>query len=104
MPLHRKFDYREHPSSKPMPFIMRLAVKPSKGDALLFFSLHLNGTTDEMSLHGSCPVIEREKWSATKWIHVRSYGRKMTEYMDCTDEDVDCAQWACKGECQKNPP
>ncbi|KAJ8425370.1 hypothetical protein Cgig2_003648 [Carnegiea gigantea] len=51
------------------------AVKPSKGDALLFFSLHLNGTTDEMSLHGSCPVIEGEKWSATKWIHVRSYGR-----------------------------
>ncbi|KAJ8425374.1 hypothetical protein Cgig2_003652 [Carnegiea gigantea] len=79
------------------------AVKPSKGDALLFFSLHLNGTTDETSLHGSCPVIEGEKWAATKWIHVRSYGRSMTEDMDCTDEDVDCARWAREGECQKNP-
>lgn len=79
------------------------AVKPSKGDALLFFSLHLNGTTDETSLHGSCPVIEGEKWAATKWIHVRSYSRSMTEDMDCIDEDVDCAHWAREGECQKNP-
>ncbi|KAE9617999.1 putative procollagen-proline 4-dioxygenase [Lupinus albus] len=47
------------------------AVKPKKGDALLFFSLHLNATTDIMSLHQSCPVIQGEKWSATKWIHVR---------------------------------
>jgi len=47
------------------------AVKPEKGDALLFFSLHLDATTDAKSLHGSCPVIEGEKWSATKWIHVR---------------------------------
>ncbi|KAK3145766.1 hypothetical protein QOZ80_3BG0257140 [Eleusine coracana subsp. coracana] len=35
-----------------------LAVKPRKGDALLFFGLHLNATTDPSSLHGSCPVIE----------------------------------------------
>ncbi|RLN16649.1 hypothetical protein C2845_PM02G36500 [Panicum miliaceum] len=40
------------------------AVKPVKGDALLFFSLHPNATTDTKSLHGSCPVIEGEKWSA----------------------------------------
>ncbi|KAJ8775229.1 hypothetical protein K2173_020233 [Erythroxylum novogranatense] len=48
------------------------AVKPRKGDALLFFSLHPNATIDERSLHGSCPVIEGEKWSATKWIHISS--------------------------------
>ncbi|OIW07594.1 hypothetical protein TanjilG_28407 [Lupinus angustifolius] len=46
------------------------AVKPKKGDALLFFSLHPNATTDTRSLHRSCPVIEGEKWSATRWIHV----------------------------------
>ncbi|PWA76411.1 oxoglutarate/iron-dependent oxygenase [Artemisia annua] len=39
------------------------AVKPKKGDGLLFFSLHPNATTDVLSLHGSCPVIEGEKWS-----------------------------------------
>ncbi|KAJ4847061.1 hypothetical protein Tsubulata_039066 [Turnera subulata] len=47
------------------------AVKPEKGDALLFFSLHPNATADPKSVHGSCPVIKGEKWSATKWIHVR---------------------------------
>ncbi|XP_071701860.1 uncharacterized protein [Rutidosis leptorrhynchoides] len=31
-------------------------VKPRKGDALLFFSLHPNGTIDALNLHGSCPV------------------------------------------------
>ncbi|CAI5499188.1 unnamed protein product, partial [Closterium sp. Naga37s-1] len=46
-----------------------LAVKPQKGDALLFYSLHPDGTTDQSSLHASCPVIRGEKWSATKWIH-----------------------------------
>ncbi|KAI3799163.1 hypothetical protein L1987_34453 [Smallanthus sonchifolius] len=52
------------------------AVKPKQGDALLFFSLHPNATIDPLSLHGSCPVIEGEKWLATKWIHVRSFDRK----------------------------
>ncbi|CAI5967289.1 unnamed protein product [Closterium sp. NIES-64] len=46
---------------------------PQKGDALLFYSLHPDGTTDQSSLHASCPVIRGEKWSATKWIHVRSF-------------------------------
>ncbi|XP_039011881.1 probable prolyl 4-hydroxylase 7 [Hibiscus syriacus] len=49
------------------------AVKPRKGDALLFFNLHLDATPDSKSLHGSCPVIKGEKWSATKWIHVESF-------------------------------
>ncbi|KAK7309170.1 hypothetical protein RJT34_05692 [Clitoria ternatea] len=45
-----------------------LRVKPRKGDGLLFHSLFPNGTIDPTSLHGSCPVIEGEKWVATKWI------------------------------------
>ncbi|KAF8378352.1 hypothetical protein HHK36_029691 [Tetracentron sinense] len=81
------------------------AVKPEKGDALLFFSLHPDATTDINSLHGSCPVIEGEKWSATKWIHVRSFDKKEknTASGECTDEDVSCPRWAATGECQKNP-
>jgi prolyl 4-hydroxylase len=75
------------------------AVKPRKGDALLFFSLHPNATTDPASLHGSCPVIEGEKWSATKWIHVRSFERTTS---DCLDDNPNCPVWALKGECEKN--
>ncbi|PON59436.1 Isopenicillin N synthase [Parasponia andersonii] len=81
------------------------AVKPYKGDALLFFSLHPDSTTDSKSLHGSCPVIEGEKWSATKWIHVRNFDKpvKRSGSGECTDENANCSQWAKIGECKKNP-
>ncbi|KAA8548030.1 hypothetical protein F0562_004709 [Nyssa sinensis] len=81
------------------------AVKPKKGDALLFFSLHPDATTDPLSLHGSCPVIEGEKWSATKWIHVRSFEKTMKHSVNsgCVDQDVNCPRWAAAGECKKNP-
>ncbi|XP_054797205.1 probable prolyl 4-hydroxylase 6 isoform X2 [Prosopis cineraria] len=81
------------------------AVKPDKGDALLFFSLHLDATTDPSSLHGSCPVIEGEKWSATKWIHVRDFDKpiKRSDDGECVDENVNCSKWAKVGECEKNP-
>ncbi|KAK3126624.1 hypothetical protein QOZ80_7AG0559490 [Eleusine coracana subsp. coracana] len=72
-----------------------LAVKPVKGDAVLFFSLHPNGVPDPLSLHGSCPVIKGEKWSAPKWIHIRSYERFSTtkETKGCSDMTV------AKGKC-----
>ncbi|KAK6128348.1 hypothetical protein DH2020_037908 [Rehmannia glutinosa] len=84
---------------------MGYAVKPRKGDALLFFSLHPNATTDDSSLHGSCPVIEGEKWSATKWIHVRSFDMPLTQWTvsGCVDENPNCEAWAVRGECEKNP-
>jgi prolyl 4-hydroxylase len=44
-----------------------LAVKPRKGMALLFWSLKPDSKTKDMrSLHGGCPVIRGDKWSATK--------------------------------------
>ncbi|KAL5217386.1 hypothetical protein ABZP36_018070 [Zizania latifolia] len=79
------------------------AVKPVKGNAVLFFSLHLNTTVDERSLHGSCPVIEGEKWSATKWIHVRSFDNRRRFAVKCEDEDGLYPMWAVAGECAKNP-
>lgn len=39
-----------------------LAVKTVRGDALMFYSLKPDGATDTASLHGSCPVIEGDKW------------------------------------------
>ena len=48
-------------------------VKPSKGDALLFYNVLPDGEVDRMSLHASLPVLTGEKWVATKWIREREY-------------------------------
>eukprot|EP00897_Mesotaenium_endlicherianum_P005185 jgi/Mesen1/4695/ME000241S03741 len=79
------------------------SVKPKKGDALLFFSLHPDATPDESSLHSGCPVIEGDKWSATKWIHVGSFDTVQKDPSLCEDDDPRCGEWAAAGECQKNP-
>eukprot|EP00955_Chlamydomonas_euryale_P046353 353404-Chlamydomonas_euryale.AAC.17 len=44
-----------------------LANKPRKGDIVVFWSIRTDGRFEPASLHGSCPVIKGEKWSATKW-------------------------------------
>ncbi|KAI5402109.1 Prolyl 4-hydroxylase 1, variant 3 [Lathyrus oleraceus] len=43
-------------------------VKPIKGNAVLFWSMGLDGKSDSNSVHGGCPVLSGEKWSATKWM------------------------------------
>ncbi|CAA7399694.1 unnamed protein product [Spirodela intermedia] len=50
-----------------------LAVKPKRGDALLFWSMRPDATLDPSSLHGGCPVIQGNKWSSTKWMHLNEY-------------------------------
>uniref|UniRef100_A0A7I4BY86 procollagen-proline 4-dioxygenase n=1 Tax=Physcomitrium patens TaxID=3218 RepID=A0A7I4BY86_PHYPA len=80
-----------------------VAVKPRKGDALLFFSLHPSAVPDESSLHTGCPVIEGEKWSATKWIHVAAFEKPRPKNGACVNEVDSCEEWAAYGECQKNP-
>ncbi|KAG7026278.1 putative prolyl 4-hydroxylase 4 [Cucurbita argyrosperma subsp. argyrosperma] len=80
-----------------------IAVKPKKGDALLFFSLEPNAIPDTRSLHGGCPVLEGEKWSATKWIHVDSFSKNLADVGNCTDLNESCERWAALGECTKNP-
>jgi prolyl 4-hydroxylase len=93
------------------------AVKPRKGDALLFYSLLPDGTKDLASLHGSCPVTKGQKWSATKWIHVNKFVppgevarlRAAREAGGgganggCSDASSNCKAWASTGECSKNP-
>ncbi|KAJ9178438.1 hypothetical protein P3X46_010319 [Hevea brasiliensis] len=49
-----------------------LSVKPIKGDAVLFWSMGLDGQSDPNSLHGGCEVLSGEKWSATKWMRQRT--------------------------------
>ncbi|KAF9600206.1 hypothetical protein IFM89_005030 [Coptis chinensis] len=50
-----------------------LSVKPKMGDALLFWGMRPDATLDPSSLHGGCPVIQGNKWSSTKWLHVSEY-------------------------------
>jgi len=45
-----------------------LKVSPKKGSALYFHYGNGQGQTDRLSLHSSIPVIQGEKWVATKWI------------------------------------
>ncbi|XP_058774573.1 prolyl 4-hydroxylase 1 isoform X1 [Vicia villosa] len=45
-----------------------ICVKPIKGNAVLFWSMGLDGKSDPESVHGGCPVLSGEKWSATKWM------------------------------------
>ncbi|XP_011012534.1 PREDICTED: probable prolyl 4-hydroxylase 4 [Populus euphratica] len=79
-----------------------IAVKPRRGDALLFFSLHPTAVPDISSLHAGCPVIEGEKWSATKWIHVDSSDKNAEAGGKCTDQNESCEGWAALGERTKN--
>ncbi|KAG5554888.1 hypothetical protein RHGRI_012450 [Rhododendron griersonianum] len=77
-----------------------ISVKPRKGDALLFFSLYPNAIPDPSSVLGGCPVIEGEKWLATKWIHDKTLGSAGD---DCIDENENCERWAASGECSRYP-
>ena len=46
-----------------------MQYQPRKGDALLFYSMHPNGTFDKHALHGGCPGgTGHTKRVATKWI------------------------------------
>ncbi|KXZ50174.1 hypothetical protein GPECTOR_17g810 [Gonium pectorale] len=96
-----------------------MAVKPVKGDAVLFWSIRPDGRFEPGSLHGSCPVIRGVKWSATKWIHVGHYamsGERMETVKrviyapppppavpGCTNQNKLCQHWAESGECESNP-
>lgn len=45
-----------------------VAVKPIKGNAVLFYNCLPDGIEDNLTLHGGAPVGKGEKWIATKWI------------------------------------
>ncbi|XP_054821304.1 prolyl 4-hydroxylase 1-like isoform X2 [Prosopis cineraria] len=50
-----------------------ISVKPIKGNAVLFWSMGLNGKSDPKSLHGACEVLSGKKWSAVKWMRERAF-------------------------------
>ncbi|XVE64242.1 hypothetical protein DITRI_Ditri07aG0085600 [Diplodiscus trichospermus] len=82
-------------------------LKPVKGNAILFFTTHLNASPDGSSSHARCPVLEGEMWCATKFFYLRSVTGEKISFdsagNECTDEDSNCPRWAALGECQRNP-
>ncbi|KAJ6334168.1 hypothetical protein OIU78_011137 [Salix suchowensis] len=49
-----------------------MSVKPIKGNAVLFWSMGLDGQSDPSSIHGGCEVQSGVKWSATKWMRQKA--------------------------------
>lgn len=52
---------------------LNLRVHPQKGAALKFSYGSSSGQPDARTLHAGMPVVEGEKWIATKWIRERPY-------------------------------
>lgn len=46
----------------------KLAVKPQKAQAVLFYSQQPDGRLDTASLHGGCPVLKGTKWASNLWV------------------------------------
>lgn len=80
-----------------------LAVKPKVGDAVLFFSFRKGGAPDAASMHASCPTLGGTKWTATKWLHERSFRTGVWTKPECVDAHAECRGWSHSGECKANP-
>ena len=50
-----------------------ISIAPIKGDAVMFFNVLENGSPDPLTQHAGTPVIEGDKWLATRWIHERDW-------------------------------
>lgn len=46
---------------------LNLVVEPIERSAVVWFNHHVNGFSDERTLHTGCPVLLGSKWIATKW-------------------------------------
>jgi prolyl 4-hydroxylase len=51
---------------------LNLNVAPVKGNAV-YFSYFTRGVVEPLTLHGGTPVIQGEKWIATKWMRESTY-------------------------------
>lgn len=81
----------------------RNVLKPSKGNAILFFNLQPNASREKSSSHARCPVLEGQMWCATKYFHTRPLESSDENGSECSDEDDNCPVWAKLGECKSNP-
>lgn len=47
-------------------------------------------------------TLKGVKFSATKWIHVGVFNKRLANKELCKDENPKCPEWAAIGECKKN--
>ena len=52
-----------------------MKVVPTRGKAVLFYSLRPDGAVDPFSLHGSCPIEEGFKWAVNQRVWNEPYHR-----------------------------
>ena len=103
-------------------------VKPSAGDAVMFYGLTPDNLEDIHSLHASCPVLAGTKWSATIWMHVNPFrmavyadqqaaylqdlqddvedivlSKGLVDGMACEDHSEQCRDWVLAGDCLMHP-
>ena len=45
-----------------------VTIWPERGSIAMWWNLVSNGLTDQMTIHGGCPVIVGSKWITNKWI------------------------------------
>ena len=83
----------------------KLAVRPKKGDAVLFFSLSPSGDEMQSSMHGSCDVLWGTKYSAPTWTRQKPFhpsSLRAEGPSGCRDVHEQCMTWARSGECANN--
>ncbi|KAG2495663.1 hypothetical protein HYH03_006263 [Edaphochlamys debaryana] len=93
-----------------------VAMKPKRGDALIFFDRMPDYVTDDIHTeHTGCPVLKGVKWNAVKWIHGevfhpeeweksrKDWAKSLPDPGVCADYHAGCEGWAASGECEKNP-
>ena len=81
--------------------IAKLAIKPKKGQAVLWYN-HLRNETDGLmgeldlfSLHGGCDVVKGEKWIANMWIPA-PFGTSKKESIYLNRKDYELAELQSK--------
>jgi TPR repeat protein len=57
-----------------------ISIEPVKGDAVLFFNTLEDGLPDPLTRHAGTPVIDGDKWLATRWIREWDW-REPREYV-----------------------
>lgn len=50
-----------------------LTIRPHKGCAVYFAYTSADGQCDNLSFHGGAPVVDGEKWIASKWMRLKPY-------------------------------
>jgi prolyl 4-hydroxylase len=53
--------------------LLDIKIQPVKGDALIFYNCNPNRKGNPLSLHQGAPLLQGEKWVATKWLRFERY-------------------------------